>query len=66
MKEEIKFLFLDIDGVINSTKYFDKHPRLYAPKTKKEQDLAEFDKETISLVNQIIEATDCEIVISSS
>lgn len=53
-----KILFLDIDGVLNSDRFIDAHPKL--PYTEL------IDKEAVSRVLSIIEKTGAKIVISSS
>ncbi|MEI6580790.1 MAG: HAD domain-containing protein [bacterium] len=51
-----KILFLDIDGVCNSAKTFDKDPKDYFP----------LDKFMCFLVGKIQLDTGCEVVLSSS
>ena len=60
----MKYLFIDIDGVVNSTAFFKRREEL---KEYKELSfpLDSFDKDAISLLNYIIDNTDAKIVISS-
>lgn len=54
----MKIVFLDIDGVLNSRKYFNSIPRgvLYQ----------EIDETKVELLKQIIDQTQAEIVLSST
>ena len=54
-------LFLDIDGVLNSEKYFIERGK--SKETFLEKDL---DKEKIKMLNYIIQQTNCIIVLSSN
>ena len=56
----MKILFLDIDGVLNSEKYYQKG------KTNLSYPLCDIDPEAVKLVNKIVEKTGCKIVLSSS
>lgn len=62
-----KLLFLDIDGVLNSQDWYssDECAELVQPNIKL-SDVLHFDPSTIELLTNIVLATDCEIVISSS
>lgn len=55
-----KFIFLDIDGVLNSEKFF------VARANSKESPKGMLDPEAVKLLNKITDATGAEIVISSS
>ncbi len=65
-----KYLFLDIDGVLNSQDWFksDKFDDLQEKivRGKRPNDFFAFDPTAIELLTDIVTATDCEIVISSS
>jgi HAD domain in Swiss Army Knife RNA repair proteins len=52
----MKVLFLDIDGVLNSEETFRKRPEAYFP----------YDPYMVMLLHRIIEATGCQVVLSSS
>jgi hypothetical protein len=59
----MKIIFLDIDGVIATTKQF-----LLSKKSKtyiKEYDVYPFDKGCVEILNEIIDRTDAQIIISS-
>lgn len=70
----MKVIFLDIDGVLNSEKFFDieSQPFRYqkALKEKKTNDeisvIINIDPNSVALLNQLVKHTDSEIVISSS
>lgn len=55
----IKIIFLDIDGVLNSHKWY--HERL-----SRQTDLDEFDPNCVSLINKLTDVTGAKIVLSSS
>lgn len=56
-----KILFLDIDGVLNSVRYFKSISNSsYSSK------LNHFDPNAVILLNRIIRETNCKIVVSSS
>lgn len=58
----MKLLFLDFDGVLNSDRWFEPFELAdYTPKTEEH-----FDPAAIERLNQIVDATGCDIVISSS
>ena len=54
-----KVLFLDIDGVLNSDRFF-------RSLDDKEASWKEIDEEAVKLLQQIKEATDCKVVMISS
>lgn len=62
-----KYLFLDIDGVLNSQDWYnsDECADLVQPNIKLTTSF-HFDPAAIELLNDIVLATECEIVISSS
>lgn len=70
----MKVLFLDIDGVLNSEKFWtiksQSHRRLEAIKQGYNRDeqraLANIDPDAVNLLNYIIDKTDAEIVVSST
>jgi hypothetical protein len=64
----MKVLFLDIDGVLNSTKWYMKRQKLKEEgKTFMWRDEAEFDPEAVAHLEKIMVAhPDVEIVISST
>lgn len=70
--KELKVIFLDIDGVLNSEKFLAYQPkrRLWARShrfSKDEQSaVANIDPSAIDLLNDLIDKTDAEIVISST
>jgi hypothetical protein len=65
--DEVKVLFLDIDGVLNSRKYFAMgvpvNDRIYLA----DNDYARMiDPEAVELLNEVIDRTGARIVVSSS
>lgn len=58
MDDVDKILFLDIDGVLNSAKFFSNY--------KPYQDLPGMDPNSVSLLVDIIQKTGCKIVLSSN
>ena len=54
-----KVLFLDIDGVLNSSKFFDSL-------NDEEASWKEIDEEAVKILQRIKEETDCKIVMTSS
>lgn len=56
----MKILFLDIDGVLNSEKYYQKG------RTNLSYPLSEIDPASVDLINYIVSETGCKIVLSSS
>ena len=58
-----KYLFLDIDGVLNHDKWFDsEHYKKHQENWKKSM----FDPECVARVNRILEVTGARLVVSSS
>lgn len=58
-----KYLFLDIDGVLNHDEWFvSEHYRKHQENWKKSM----FDPECVARVNKILEATGARLVVSSS
>lgn len=72
----MKVIFLDIDGVLNSTEYFLNAPDEYLNSDPdielddKEERIKEWskdiDSESVECLNKIIEATDAKVVLSSA
>lgn len=63
----MKILFVDLDGVLNSKRYFDSKVWQERPKKSREDwKLASIDDTKIPLLNRITDATGARIVISSS
>lgn len=60
-----KVIFLDVDGVLNSTKYFEKNNELglYREELGIEY---EVDRNTVKLLRQALDETGAEVVLSSS
>ena len=54
----MKVLFLDIDGVVNSEEFFEKRSKGLHP--------TDIDNYMALLVNRIVEAAKCKVVLSSS
>ena len=59
----MKIIFLDVDGVLNSEETFIKNQRIYETTGKH---LADLDEDKISLLKEIVEATDAKIILSST
>lgn len=58
-----KYLFLDIDGVLNHDEWFkSEHYKNHQENWKKSM----FDPECVTRVNKILEATGAELIVSSS
>ena len=60
----MKILFLDIDGVLNSSDY--RIHRYVGKSDGMTWDQAQIDPEAILLLNKIIQATGCYVVVSSA
>lgn len=63
----MKIIFLDIDGVLNSRLYAEKH--INEPNeadSKVQYPMSEIDPVSVSLLNKLIEDTGAEIVVSST
>ena len=58
-----KYLFLDIDGVLNHDGWFDSE---YYKKHQENWQKSMFDPECVARVNRILEATGARLVVSSS
>lgn len=58
--ENLKIIFLDIDGVLNSDEYFNNRV-----KEGLNHPLTEFDPLAVARLNKILEETDAKIVVSS-
>ena len=54
-----KVLFLDIDGVLNSSKFFDSL-------NDEDASWKEIDEEAVKMLQRIKEETDCKVVMTSS
>ncbi len=61
-----KYLFLDIDGVLNSQDWFKSDEFQEILNIKDRGNKSAFDPTAIELLTNIVITTDCEIVISSS
>lgn len=73
MSKKNKFIFLDIDGVLNSNLFYcekHEHVRFNEAKDKYPEDIAfgvsSIDPIAVNNLNKILEATDAKIVVSSS
>lgn len=65
MKDKIKVIFLDIDGVLNSGRYFKAHT--FKELNEQHDDYGQgFDELSKSLLNKLIDVTGAKVVISSS
>lgn len=62
----MKILFLDFDGVLNSSEFFERSRLREIGETDKEHKLSMLDPKAVGLLNKIIEETGCEVVISST
>lgn len=66
----VKVLFLDFDGVLNSSEFlFELGEKLKADQEAAaymNMDLAMIDKKAVALLNQVVEQTHCQIVVSST
>lgn len=62
--EQIKIIFLDIDGVLNSDEFFKKRGQ-NEKVNKLPHPLDEFDPDCVERLNKIVEETKAKIVISS-
>ncbi len=61
-----KLLFLDIDGVLNSTDWFKRKKKLPPESSRKEFMAEMLDPTAIEILRNILTATDCDVVLSSS
>lgn len=64
----MKILFLDIDGVLNSDSWYTRRREdgLRMEDMGDRYPFYEFDPESVARLNKIIDATDCNIVVSST
>jgi hypothetical protein len=63
----LKILFLDIDGVLNSEKYFKEHiEEIKSQSTFITRCCSELDPEMVCRVKRIVDSTGCSVVISST
>lgn len=58
MDSQMKIIFLDIDGVLNSKEFFQNR--------QPTQGLNEIDEEKVKLLQQIVQATNAKIVLTST
>lgn len=56
MKRINKYLFLDVDGVLNSDKWY--HEDHVYPQ-------GDFDPKCVDIINDIVSKTDCKVIVSS-
>lgn len=63
----MKILFLDIEGVLNSSSWYMRRRTLnFVPRKIVDQMIYEIDPEALARLRRIVEATGCELVISST
>ncbi len=60
-----KFVFLDVDGVLNNQLYYQERVESGQPK-EEDYPKSEFDPRCIEMLNHLQEKTGCKYVISSS
>tara|TARA_B100000508_G_C11463052_1_gene280182 strand:- start:2069 stop:2548 length:480 start_codon:yes stop_codon:yes gene_type:complete len=66
MESEIrKIIFLDIDGVLNSTAFFEEQGVIKAP-TREDYNKQMIDPIAVSILKRIIDETGAEVVLSSA
>ena len=58
-------LFLDFDGVLNSHDWWERRPKVVKG-DRWARELNEFDPAAVGLLNGILMATDCDVVVSST
>lgn len=61
-----KFIFLDIDGVLNSEEYFIKREKPHKKNKMDNHLIYDLDESKIHMLNEIIDRTNVTIVLSSS
>jgi hypothetical protein len=62
-----KYLFLDIDGVLNSTRFMKSNiAAIQAADTETAHALAWLDPVCVALLNRIVAETGCKVILSSS
>ena len=66
MKEQIKVIFLDIDGVLNSGDWEKRRRQLSIDDINTQYPFYEFDPLAIKQLNRIVKETDAKIVVSST
>lgn len=65
-KPKIKVLFLDIDGVVNSKEYLESRRAEYERTRIPMEKESMIDPYAAHLVRNIVESTDCKVVLSST
>lgn len=65
---DTNFLFLDIDGVLNSVQWYhsEEFQSFKKKETRREYEISHFDPSAVSLLIDFISETHCQIVLSSS
>jgi hypothetical protein len=66
MKSDLKLLFLDVDGVLNSTNWFKSDERKAELKTAEDHHHTHIDPKAVDQLNRIVFETDCTIILSST
>ena len=61
MKRINKYLFLDVDGVLNSDEWY--HEEWNKDHVYPQGD---FDPKCVDIINDIVSKTDCKVIVSSS
>lgn len=64
-----KVIFLDIDGVLNSEEFFIKRDKKHIKALEEENKdylVYDLDKKAVKILNETLNLTNCEIVLSSS
>lgn len=62
----MKLIFLDIDGVLNNDNWWKRNNSAGTPVRLVIDDTVDFDKDSMKVLNTIIEKTGAKVVISSS
>jgi hypothetical protein len=60
-KGYMKILFLDFDGVLNSSEWFSSKSEDFFV-----QEINHFNPEAVEMINEIVRATNCRVVVSSA